>query len=78
MGYLETSGIHSYAVKKYWFVSRESNATNTPLGWFINIGSDFGAYLPQNRFLSHQFRCQTNHPKGAFGGGRNEPIFFTV
>ena len=36
---------------------------NEPLGWFANIGTDFGAYLPQIRF----FYAPISVP-GSFGG----------
>ena len=50
--------------------------SNGPLGRFLHIGTDFGAYLPQIQLLYTPISVPifTNHPKGAFGAlGSRKP-----
>ena len=59
-----------YTVKKIGSIHENHMPPNAPLGWFVNIGTDFGAYLPQVRFSYAPILMLifTNHPEGASGG----------
>ena len=60
----------AYTVKNTGSVYANRVPPNEPLGWFANIGTDFGAFLPQIRFLYTPIsvHISTNHPKSSFVG----------